>query len=461
MKAKLLLLLSIICFISLNALAKDSEPDQFAPMYSPVPSFAQGESKWAYHQYEVMQWNEDKNNWDPVSKSNYEYYPDGYIKSIVRVSVTNPYPVTTYYWWDGRGNLAKSEIHGQYYVNSINTTEYFREDPFMPDFVTKIVSTHANGTETTRDEQHMRITRDADNKITSYYNFVQKYDEYGALTFTPYIYTTYSYDDQGIVRGIDMYNYQTNTVRYRALSLRNIQWHTYNGQFVAARTPERLFDFGLYQGDNRIESADCSCYLWPGDNKLYVTYENDDKDFRAYISSEDGDVPLNIKYTSGENGGYRYSNAYKRYKTLNKIDETTFSHSNPVVTYDVLDVLKDEHGNMIRQQQDFQELNMNQESEYSVYMLAEYQWTYAPEYDELATEVLNYNTYTRGEEPKLYAKYMYSDFRNIALDSVSEIETEETQAKAEYFDLQGRCVENPSKGVFIRRQGSRVSKIIL
>lgn len=43
--------------------------------------------------------------------------------------------------------------------------------------------------------------------------------------------------------------------------------------------------------------------------------------------------------------------------------------------------------------------------------------------------------------------------------AISEIASDE--AEAEYFNLQGIRVDNPSNGVFIRRQGSKVSKVIV
>ncbi len=43
--------------------------------------------------------------------------------------------------------------------------------------------------------------------------------------------------------------------------------------------------------------------------------------------------------------------------------------------------------------------------------------------------------------------------------SVSNIEVENAQAV--YYNLQGQRVANPSKGIYIRRQGSKVSKVVL
>lgn len=45
--------------------------------------------------------------------------------------------------------------------------------------------------------------------------------------------------------------------------------------------------------------------------------------------------------------------------------------------------------------------------------------------------------------------------------AISEIETDNNDAPVEYFNLQGVRVANPSNGIFIRRQGTDVKKVVL
>lgn len=47
-----------------------------------------------------------------------------------------------------------------------------------------------------------------------------------------------------------------------------------------------------------------------------------------------------------------------------------------------------------------------------------------------------------------------------AVDDVA-VDVENTDAPAEYFDLQGRRVLNPGKGLYIVRRGNQVTKQIL
>ena len=45
--------------------------------------------------------------------------------------------------------------------------------------------------------------------------------------------------------------------------------------------------------------------------------------------------------------------------------------------------------------------------------------------------------------------------------AVSETAKEETEVPVEYYKLNGVKVENPGKGIYIKRQGTRTSKVVL
>ena len=45
--------------------------------------------------------------------------------------------------------------------------------------------------------------------------------------------------------------------------------------------------------------------------------------------------------------------------------------------------------------------------------------------------------------------------------SVAVVEVEDADAPVEYFNLQGVRVSNPENGLYIRRQGSKVEKIVI
>ena len=45
--------------------------------------------------------------------------------------------------------------------------------------------------------------------------------------------------------------------------------------------------------------------------------------------------------------------------------------------------------------------------------------------------------------------------------AINEVSTDESSAPVQYFNLQGVEVKNPEHGIFIRKQGNKVTKVIL
>ena len=70
-------------------------------------------------------------------------------------------------------------------------------------------------------------------------------------------------------------------------------------------------------------------------------------------------------------------------------------------------------------------------------------------------------TYVAGknESPAMVHKFTYDP--NVDPGAVEEIEVADPNAPVEYFNLQGIRVANPENGLFIRRQGAKVSKVAL
>ena len=59
------------------------------------------------------------------------------------------------------------------------------------------------------------------------------------------------------------------------------------------------------------------------------------------------------------------------------------------------------------------------------------------------------------------AKLFVTNFTKVETDSVIGIEAGDNAAPVEYYNLQGVRVDNPTNGIFIRRQGSKAQKIVL
>ena len=69
---------------------------------------------------------------------------------------------------------------------------------------------------------------------------------------------------------------------------------------------------------------------------------------------------------------------------------------------------------------------------------------------------INRSYYVPTANTKVYPGYDITDLKN----SVGEV-TVDSNAPIEYYDLQGRRVENPSAGLYIRKQGGRTTKILV
>ncbi len=60
----------------------------------------------------------------------------------------------------------------------------------------------------------------------------------------------------------------------------------------------------------------------------------------------------------------------------------------------------------------------------------------------------------------LVAKFnLPSDMKSSGIDDV--VTEDEADAPVEYYNLQGMRVENPANGIYIRRQGSKATKVVL
>ncbi len=73
--------------------------------------------------------------------------------------------------------------------------------------------------------------------------------------------------------------------------------------------------------------------------------------------------------------------------------------------------------------------------------------------------VLVYLVDTNSGEILNAARVKSADIK-VSTTAITEVETDNTDAPVEYFNLQGVRVDNPSNGLFIRRQGSKVTKVI-
>lgn len=64
-----------------------------------------------------------------------------------------------------------------------------------------------------------------------------------------------------------------------------------------------------------------------------------------------------------------------------------------------------------------------------------------------------------GDDSPYY--YAYFSFTDPTYDSIKSVTTNDENAPVEYYNLQGMRISNPENGIFIRRQGSKTSKVTI
>ena len=83
------------------------------------------------------------------------------------------------------------------------------------------------------------------------------------------------------------------------------------------------------------------------------------------------------------------------------------------------------------------------------------------DYTQLNVIFHNANGTQTGDGVKLRNNGVYNSFGDTGITSIEHITSDDQLDAPEYFDLLGRQVENPQKGLYLRRQGNRVTKVHL
>lgn len=83
------------------------------------------------------------------------------------------------------------------------------------------------------------------------------------------------------------------------------------------------------------------------------------------------------------------------------------------------------------------------------------------DYTQLNVIFNNANGTQTGDGVKLRNNGIYNSFGDTGVTSIENITNDDNHNALEYFDLLGRKVENPQEGLYLRRQGNRVTKVHL
>lgn len=223
---------------------------------------------------------------------------------------------------------------------------------------------------------------------------------------------------------------------YEEVSYKNIEWDRTDGQMT-----DGIME--LLSGANRVKYADIY-YENELDGHIIVTYsgENDYVLKNTFVNPDE--VAQEVIYEAiDENGSYRITENIYLDDEYNLVEE-------PFVT-SVETVVIDAHGNMT---EDTIEETYSDEMPFVMGEKHEY------EYDANGNPTqLTISIYDMDEEEYIAeSRTVYGDYIDVA--GIGGI-TADGNEPVEYFNLQGVRVDNPAGGLYIRRQGSDVRKIII
>ena len=362
---------------------------------------------------------------DIYNKTEYEYDADG---RCVRI--------TRYYGIDGP-------------VVPTEKTE-FSYDTVVKNFVTeeKQYQYDDNKWELTNDYRTV-ITRNADNNITQI-----KEQSYSSYFETP------SWQDESLVEigygadkkanTIKLYDYEDSKPMPEA-ELVDIVWDRTDGQIVDIDTDDAEF----FLGANRIKSAKgVAAYTYPyaGDIYYNVEYKPEDAGFKM-TATMNGALYMSQDYTVIDAYGSYTSEEYEI--DYDSEDDGIYVPDGPQL--DVETKIYDAYGIVLKESYisyiDGDKTNdIDSQNETTADVTYDATHGYPLEY----TVRSSYD----GNVPENREHVVFSDYYDVIAADVTDVEIDEN-APAEYYNLQGVRVANPTTGLYIRRQGNSVSKVVI
>lgn len=395
--------------------------------------------------WEITDWNTMTGNWGEPNTTTYTYNNAGQI-----TSESDIYNKTEYeYDVDGRcvRIIRYYGIDGP--VVPTEKTE-FTYDSIVKNFVTeeKQYQYDDNKWELTNDYRTV-ITRNADNNITQI-----KEQSYSSYFETP------SWQDESLVEigygadkkanTIKLYDYEDSKPMPEA-ELVDIVWDRTDGQIVDIDTDDAEF----FLGANRIKSAKgVAAYTYPyaGDIYYNVEYKPEDAGFKM-TATMNGALYMSQDYTVIDAYGSYTSEEYEI--DYDSEDDGIYVPDGPQL--DVETKIYDAYGIVLKESYisyiDGDKTNdIDSQNETTADVTYDATHGYPLEY----TVRSSYD----GNVPENREHVVFSDYYDVIAADVTDVEIDEN-APAEYYNLQGVRVANPTTGLYIRRQGNSVSKVVI
>jgi len=382
-------------------------------------------------------WNSGADSWELYYTEVYTYYPDGKVKTI------SNHEEFVEYVYDDNGRLCHKSIYQKDGDNMTLVTETtYQYDSVVENLV---VLLEEKDYVTNRSYSHgLDVSRNEAGNITE----VEEYYITDGQKIPWGTRLTISYGKDGKANAISedyVYDSVENGTR-----LTDIVWQNTDGQIYDIDFDDP--DSPLYFGANRIKSATIIDSEWPRPATLSVTYDTDGVGFE---SSLDMDVEklLSIDYTPIDEFGSYESKCFEvNYDQSPEGDYYVESSWDMQSTYrvDRFGLVLEDTTSYVYHESDGDEVDFMGEKGLVTY----------DEVNGYPLEYVNLYKYDGTTEYMNQYREVYSDYAAFNDAGVGVVEAD-NDAPVEYYNLHGIRVSNPGSGLYIRRQGSNVSKIIL
>ena len=439
MKKSLLLLGVTASAMSLSAANASEQPqkDSFNKAVAKVAKInaenaARMASNWQAGCIENYYWGGA--DWEPAGKTLRTFNANGTIASLSEDHHK------TEFLYDDQNRLITQKSYSDYEGDwQLEATTYYEYDTVVTDMVIKTTYEYSWGDGYSQGKE---ITRNEAGNVTK----VQDY----------YIYEDgeKSYDGEVLIieYGADGKACSVFEEYYGEIeeSYTDITWENTDGQIFEIEIDDP--DSDSYFGANRIKSAIVNNGDVPGDEaQLTVTY--DGVNYHSLLMM--GEVRLaEINYTSVDDyGSYDATHFECDYDRADDGEGYVLDFTRDrETTYRV-----DAYGLLLEDMSTTEYHYTRHEDETEVEgqkadVVYDETYGYPLEY------ILSYKSYSY-DDFELSSRTVFSDYTDFGTSGINSVVNED--AEAEYFNIQGVKVDNPTNGLYIRRQGSTVTKVII
>ncbi len=386
-------------------------------------------------------WDVDQNDWIGGYTMHFEYYPE---TGLIKSQAGDGYRTDFEYNADGQ-----ITVMYQYYTygesETLSSKTTYQYDEILTDFCTEELDYSFEDNELVFKYGIRKIiTRNSDGNIvkilSTYYN---NWSEDSGWEDDYCLNVEYGADGRATAIYEMDRDYGTGEWEVDE-AITNIVWYTTDGQI----TDYDWDDEDFYFGANRIKSADVAIEYSDAPARLSVVYPAENAVKYEVIW---GDEVI-------ESLDFQWLDAYGSYETTEYSVDYDFNEDTNAWERDEANTyyakrVYDAYGYQLSSfSQDYYDGVLDYQSESTATVTYDSQYGYPTEY-----------IFTRsrdGEAPVKEERILLSDFVQVT-DGVESVTVSDENAPVEYFNLQGVRVNNPQGGVFIRRQGSRATKVVL